>query len=84
MLKNLEHFVQVLKIEKNHSVNTIDSYLSDIKSFEKYLLKRKITFKSVIKDSEIVKKYFRYLGRTKSLQNQLKENIHRYLHILII
>ena len=36
MLKNLEHFVQVLKIEKNHSTNTIDSYLSDIKSFEKY------------------------------------------------
>ena len=38
MLKNLEHFVQVLKIEKNHSSNTINSYLSDIKSFEKYLI----------------------------------------------
>ena len=38
MLKNLEHFVQVLKIEKNHSSNTIDSYLSDIKSFEKYCI----------------------------------------------
>ena len=45
MLKNLEHYVQVLKIEKNHSSNTIDSYLSDIKSFEKYLIKRKISFK---------------------------------------
>ena len=43
MLKNLEHFVQVLKIEKNHSSNTINSYLSDIKSFEKYLINKGIS-----------------------------------------
>jgi len=72
MLKNLEHFVQVLKIEKNHSTNTIDSYLSDIKSFEKYLLKRKITFKKTINDSEIVKKYFRYLSRSKISPRSIK------------
>tara|TARA_B100000945_G_scaffold91669_1_gene71588 strand:+ start:399 stop:1301 length:903 start_codon:yes stop_codon:yes gene_type:complete len=86
MLKNLEHFVQVLKIEKNHSVNTIDSYLSDIKSFEKYLLKRKITFKSVIKDSEIVKKYFRYLGRTKISPKSIKRkysSLSSYFNYLI-
>ena len=72
MLKNLEHFVQVLKIEKNHSTNTIDSYLSDIKSFEKYLLKRKITFKKTINDTEIVKKYFRYLSRSKISTRSIK------------
>ena len=50
MLKNLEHYVQVLKIEKNHSSNTVNSYLSDIKSFEKFLKKRKITFKKFKKE----------------------------------
>ena len=49
MLKNLEHFVQVLKIEKNHSSKTINTYLSDIKSFEKYLIKKRIPFKKIIR-----------------------------------
>ena len=72
MLKNLEHFVQVLKIEKNYSSNTIVSYLSDLKSFEKYLLKRKITFKQVVDKSELVKKYFRYLSRSKISSSSIK------------
>ena len=72
MLKNLEHFVQVLKIEKNHSSNTINSYLSDLKSFEKYLLKRKISFKETINDTEVVKKYFRYLSRSKISPRSIK------------
>ena len=72
MLRNLEHFVQVLKIEKNHSSNTINSYLSDLKSFEKYLLKRKISFKETINDTEIVKKYFRYLSRSKISPRSIK------------
>ena len=72
MLKNLEHFVQVLKIEKNHSSNTINSYLSDLKSFEKYLLKRKISFKEAINDTEVVKKYFRYLSRSKISPRSIK------------
>ena len=72
MLKNLEHFVQVLKIEKNHSSNTINSYLSDLKSFEKYLLKRKISFRKTINDTEVVKKYFRYLSRSKISPRSIK------------
>ena len=72
MLKNLEHFVQVLKIEKNHSSNTIDSYLLDIKSFEKYLKKRKISFKNTVNDTEVVKKYFRYLSRSKISPRSIK------------
>ena len=72
MLKNLEHFVQVLKIEKNHSSNTTVSYLSDLKSFEKYLLKRKITFKQVVNKSEVVKQYFRYLSRSKISPSSIK------------
>ena len=72
MLKNLEHFVQVLKIEKNHSLNTIDSYLLDIKSFEKYLKKRKISFKNTVNDTEVVKKYFRYLSRSKISPRSIK------------
>ena len=72
MLKNLEHFVQVLKIEKNHSSNTTVSYLSDLKSFEKYLLKRKIAFKQVVNKSEVVKQYFRYLSRSKILPSSIK------------
>ena len=72
MLKNLEHFVQVLKIEKNHSSNTINSYLSDLKSFEKYLLKRKISFKDTINDNEVLKKYFRYLSRSKISPRSIK------------
>ena len=72
MLKNLEHFVQVLKIEKNHSSNTIDSYLLDIKSFEKYLKKRKISFKNTVNDTDVVKKYFRYLSRSKISPRSIK------------
>ena len=72
MLKNLEHFVQVLKIEKNHSSNTTVSYLSDLKSFEKYLLKRKIAFKQVVNKSEVVKQYFRYLNRSKISPSSIK------------
>ena len=72
MLKNLEHFVQVLKIEKNHSSNTIDSYLSDIKSFEKYLVKRKISFKQIVNETEIIQKYFRYLNRSKISSTSIK------------
>jgi len=72
VLKNLEHFVQVLKIEKNHSSNTIDSYLLDIKSFEKYLKKRKISFKNTVNDTEVVKKYFRYLSRSKISPRSIK------------
>ena len=72
MLKNLEHFVQVLKIEKNHSSNTINSYLSDIKSFEKYLIKRRIPFKKIINESDVIKKYFRYLSRSKISSTSIK------------
>ena len=72
MLKNLEHFVQVLKIEKNHSLNTINSYLSDLKSFEKYLVKRKISFKQIINETKILQKYFRYLNRTKISPTSIK------------
>ena len=72
MLKNLEHYVQVLKIEKNHSSNTTVSYLSDLKSFEKYLLKRKVTFKQVVVKSEVVKQYFRYLSRSKISPSSIK------------
>ena len=72
MLKNLEHFVQVLKIEKNHSSNTIDSYLLDIKSFEKYLIKRKISFKEAVNRPDVIKKYFRYLSRSKISPRSIK------------
>jgi len=72
MLKNLEHFVQVLKIEKNHSSNTIYSYLLDIQSFEKYLKKRKISFKNTVNDTEVVKKYFRYLSKNKISPRSIK------------
>ena len=72
MLKNLEHYVQVLKIEKNHSSNTIDSYLSDIKSFEKYLVKRKISFKKIVNEAEIIQKYFKYLNRSKISPTSIK------------
>ena len=86
MLKNLEHFVQVLKIEKNHSSNTINSYLSDLKSFEKYLLKRKISFKKTINDTEVVKKYFRYLSRSKISPRSIKRkfsSLSSYFYYLI-
>ena len=72
MLKNLEHFVQVLKIEKNHSSNTIDSYLLDIKSFERYLIKRKISFKETVNRPDVIKKYFRYLSRSKISPRSIK------------
>ena len=72
MLKNLEHYVQVLKIEKNYSLNTINSYLSDIKSFEKYLIKRKILFKQMINETDVLKKYFRYLSRSKISPTSIK------------
>ncbi len=72
MLKNLEQFVQVLKIEKNYSSNTVASYLNDLYLFEKFLKKRKITFKKLLDDSKVMKNYFRYLSKTKLSSRTIK------------
>ncbi len=72
MLKNLEQFVQVLKIEKNYSRNTVASYLNDLNLLQRFLKKRKITFKELVNDSEIIKNYFRQLAKTKMSSRTIK------------
>ena len=41
MLINLDDFSRMLKIERNYSENTISAYLSDLKSFNVFLVNNK-------------------------------------------
>ena len=58
MLINLDDFSRMLKIERNYSDNTVSAYLSDLKSFDTFLEKNKISFNDVIIDNKYVKTFF--------------------------
>ncbi len=86
MLERLEHFIQKLKVEKNYSENTINSYLYDLRSFEDYLKKRKFSFKKSFKDQSIFKNYFRLLSRKKLSPKTIKRkysSLSTYINFLI-
>ena len=86
MLERLEHFSQKLKVEKNYSDNTINSYLYDLRSFENYLNKRKFSFKKAFKDQSVFKNYFRLLTRKKLSPKTIKRkysSLSTYINFLI-
>lgn len=86
MLERLEHFSQKLKVEKNYSDNTINSYLYDLRSFENYLNKRKFSFKKAFKDQSVFKNYFRLLTRKKLAPKTIKRkysSLSTYINFLI-
>ena len=72
MLINLDDFSRMLKIERNYSDNTISAYLSDLKSFNVFLEKNKISFKDVIVDDKHTKNFFRHLSKKKLSPRSVK------------
>jgi len=72
MLINLDDFSRMLKIERNYSDNTISAYLSDLKSFNVFLKKNKISFKDVIVDDKHTKTFFRHLSKKKLSPRSVK------------
>jgi integrase/recombinase XerD len=62
----------MLKIERNYSDNTISAYLSDLKSFNVFLKKNKISFKDVIVDDKHTKTFFRHLSKKKLSPRSVK------------
>ena len=72
MLINLDDFSRMLKIERNYSDNTISAYLSDLKSFNVFLEKNKISFKDVIVDDKHTKTFFRHLSKKKLSPRSVK------------
>lgn len=63
MLPHIDAFNKILKLEKNFSKNTISSYLSDLKSFENFLVKKNIDFKTAFQGDDLLKEYFRSLSQ---------------------
>ena len=70
MLPYLDDFSRILKIERNYSHNTINSYLSDLKSFNNFLEKNKISFKKL--DNKDTKLFFRALSDKKFSPRTIK------------
>ena len=81
MLKDFENY---LKVMKNFSFNTINSYLSDINIFGEFLKKRKIAFKEV--DRIVIRDYLRYLDEKKyksSSINRILSSLNDYYNYLV-
>lgn len=81
MLKDFENY---LKVMKNYSSNTINSYLSDINIFGEFLKKRKINFKEV--DRIVIRNYLRYLDELKyksSSINRILSSLNDYYNYLV-
>lgn len=72
MLINLDDFSRMLKIERNYSDNTVSAYLSDLKSFDTFLKKNKISFNDVIIDNSHMKTFFRQLSKKKLSPRSIK------------
>ena len=72
MLINLDDFSRILKIERNYSDNTVSAYLSDLKSFDTFLKKNKISFNDVIIDNNHMKTFFRQLSKKKLSPRSIK------------
>ena len=70
MLPHLDDFSRMLTIERNYSNNTISSYLSDLKSFDNFLEKNGMDFKTL--NNKHTKLFFRDLSKKKFSPKTIK------------
>ena len=81
MLKEFENY---LKNVRKYSINTVNSYLSDINIFLEYLKERKINYKEVNRD--VIRTYLKYLDMAKyksSSINRLLSSLNDYYNYLV-
>lgn len=81
MLKKFENY---LKNVRKYSINTVNSYLSDINIFLEYLKERKINYKDVNRD--VIRTYLKYLDEAKyksSSINRLLSSLNDYYNYLV-
>ena len=81
MLKEFENY---LKNVRKYSINTVNSYLSDINIFLEYLKERKINYKDVNRD--VIRTYLKYLDTAKyksSSINRLLSSLNDYYNYLV-
>lgn len=81
MLKEFENY---LKNGRKYSVNTVNSYLSDINIFLEYLKESKINYKDV--NCEVIRTYLKYLDEAKyksSSINRLLSSLNDYYNYLV-
>ena len=81
MLKEFENY---LKNGRKYSINTVNSYLSDINIFLEYLKESKINYKDV--NCEVIMTYLKYLDEAKyksSSINRLLSSLNDYYNYLV-
>lgn len=81
MLKEFENY---LKNVRKYSINTVNSYLSDINIFLEYLKGSKINYKDVNRD--VIRTYLKYLDTAKyksSSINRLLSSLNDYYNYLV-
>ncbi len=81
MLKEFENY---LKNVRKYSINTVNSYLSDINIFLEYLKESKINYKDVNRD--VIRTYLKYLDTAKyksSSINRLLSSLNDYYNYLV-
>ena len=81
MLKEFENY---LKNGRKYSINTVNSYLSDINIFLEYLKESKINYKDV--NCEVIRTYLKYLDEAKyksSSINRLLSSLNDYYNYLV-
>ena len=81
MLKDFENY---LKNVRKYSINTVNSYLSDINIFLEYLKESKINYKDVNRD--VIRTYLKYLDEAKyksSSINRLLSSLNDYYNYLV-
>ena len=81
MLKEFENY---LKNVRKYSINTVNSYLSDINIFLEFLKESKINYKDVNRD--VIRTYLKYLDEAKyksSSINRLLSSLNDYYNYLV-
>ena len=81
MLKEFENY---LKNVRKYSINTVNSYLSDINIFLEFLKESKINYKDVNRD--VIRTYLKYLDMAKyksSSINRLLSSLNDYYNYLV-
>ena len=81
MLKEFENY---LKNVRKYSINTVNSYLSDINIFLEFLKESKINYKDVNRD--VIRTYLKYLDKAKyksSSINRLLSSLNDYYNYLV-